>query len=572
MRRQGIHRRECRRPTASVSVMLLVMALVTTACAGIPRSGAVQEGRVSPGDSEVEVEVEYKPASPQRDATPEQILRGFIEAASSPANNYAIAREFLAPELAEDWNPDAGVTVDQQSRREYIETSPTTMSLRVIPVAEVDGNGLYSEFSSENPITQAYGFSEVGGQWRLSAAPNGVILDPIKFVDVFSPYSLSFFDPTFSYLVPDLRWFPSRASTGTRIVRALIDGPSEWLAVAVSTAFPEGTALTKSAVPVEGGVAAVDLNSEALQADQRTLELMQAQLVSSLVGVTTINAVSISIDGNVEQIDTVTLDSPRVDPRPLVSSDNGFGFLGGGAIEQIPGISGSVEELAPIAATLGADHTLAAVQSREGGVYSVRPGSDSVPVDQRPGLIAPALDDRGYIWSVPETAPSDLRAFGPDGETFPVTTSWPDASTITSLALSRDGTRIIALLTVGEQNRFLVAGVERTPDGAPIRLGEPIELTVGDGQPLSATWVDDLTVASLTQTDDGSTEITKQPIGGQSEPVAPLEGAVMLVGGNSAQQLRALTADGDLALRRPTAWQTMATGIGFIATQLGSPR
>ena len=549
--------------------LALALAVLATGCAGIPQSGAPQIGQVVPTDEDPEIE--FLAQGPEKDATQEQILRGFIDAASSPRDDYATAREYLSPSIRSTWNPDASALIDEANQRTVTSVDALTMQVSLVPVASVDGSGEYAEFTDLQPTTRVFALMQVDGQWRISSAPDGVVLDEQKFSEVFNPYALSFFDPSWTNLVPDLRWFPSRASTGTQIVNALLNGPSEWLVGAVTSAFPEGTQLTRNAVPIVSDVAQVDLNSEAFEADDVTLQRMQAQLAASLSGVSTINSVSIAVSGNVQDIPTLAIPGTRVDPRPLALTDDGFGFLGGGSVERLPGISPQIEALGATAAVVNASHSLAAVRTGD-GVYAVRQAQTSgLRVDARAGLLAPSLDRFGFIWSVPESEPGALLALRADGSQSPVITSWPDAASIQSIQVSRDGTRLLALVRTAGEPRLLVAGITRGADNTPVSLGDPLVLAVGDGAGLSATWIDEITVASLASSSDGRGEVVTQVIGGESARLATLDDAVQIVGGNTVKQLRALSSEGDVRVLRTSLWQTTATGVAFLATQLGSP-
>lgn len=558
------------RPRTWPVVMAVVASLVLGGCSGIPQSGAPRIGQPVPGAEDPEVQ--FIADSPQAGASQEAILRGFIDAASSPREDYATAREFLAPKIRATWEPDLNVIVDEAAQRSYVSADETSMHLTVAPIAEVNAEGEYTEFSTRTPLTQGYSFTKVKDEWRISVAPDRVVLDSQRFNDVFGSYALTFFDPSWSYLVPDLRWFPSRTSTGTRIVKALLDGPGPLLAGAVTTAFPEGTTLTKGAVPIVGDVAQVDLSSEVSQADEVTFQRMQAQIAGSLTGVSAINSVSVTVNSSTENIPALTLTSPRADPRALVLAEEGFGFLSNGdSLERLPGLSDQVERLRPDSVVVNAEHSLAAARTAD-GIFAIRASAaEPLRVDARPGLIAPSLDTFGYIWSVPTSAPASLVVSRSDGSLTSVQTSWPEASSILSLAVSRDGTRVVALVRVGEEPRLLAAGIQRDRDNRPVILGDPQVLAVGTGTAVTTTWVDDLTVATLTTAADGTTEIVKQVIGGQSELLQGSAGAVSLVAGSGLRQLRAVGADGHLTALRTSAWQIVGSGISLIATQLGSP-
>jgi hypothetical protein len=220
---------------------------------------------------------------------------------------------------------------------------------------------------------------------------------------------------------------------------------------------------------------------------------------------------------------------------------------------------------------VNANHSLAAVLTGD-GVYAVRQSQSSgLRVDARTGLIAPSLDRFGFIWSVPQGEPGALLAIRADGSQSPISSSWPDASSIQSIQVSRDGTRLLALVRTAAEPRLLVAGITRGENNTPVSLGDPLVLAVGDGAGLSATWIDEITVASLVGSSDGRGEVVTQVIGGESEQLATLDDAVQVVGGNTVKQLRALSSDGNVRVLRTSLWQTTATGVAFLATQLGSP-
>ena len=555
------------RRRAGVAVVV-VLALLLTACSGIPRDGAVEAGQPVPPDA-VPAPV-FLPSSPQADAGIEEILGGFIEAASSPESNYAIAREFLTPTFSDGWNPEAGVTVDDGTGRSSVIVDEQTMQFSVNPIAEVDARGQYREVDSLGAVPLAYSFTQVDGQWRISAAPDGTVIDVTTFNDVFSSQALYFFDPGFDWLVPDLRWFARGASAPTKVVRAVLAGPAPWLGGAVTTAFPDGTALNADAVRVDGRVAQVDLNSSALGADQITLQRMKAQLTASLpVGM----GVEITINQNSQQISDLGDDAPdanpRVDARALVLRDGEFGLLaaGGATLTAIPGISDAVVRLGPTAVTVSAGQNLAAVLNAD-GVYAVSAGEVPQQLDSRAGLLAPSVDNSGFIWTVAADAPGQITVYNRSGDSVPLESPWPEAVSISALKVSRDGTRLIALLRTETDTRFVTAAIERA-ESVPTALGATLLLRSDAGTPLDATWIDELTVASLSVLPSGEERIVTQRIGGESSVLNSPDGSVVIVGSNSVRDLRALTADGALTVQRGVGWQERLDGVDVLATQQG---
>lgn len=547
---------------ASVSLVCLVL----TGCASIPDSGGVQRGDSAPADP-VDLDILAQP--PAEGATQEQILDGFIIAAQSPRNNYEVAQEYLTPAFAEEWDPTAGATIDVLGEREVETVDETTLRLEVTPAAALGSNGQYEEPESRTPIPFQYSFEQVDGQWRISAAPTGIVIDEVSFTGVFRSYALYFFDPSYRYLVPDVRWFAGRESAQTSIVRSLIAGPAEWLKPGVISAFPEGVQLTPAAVTVSGDTARVSLAGAGL-GDLRTAQRIQAQLEESLIGVRTIEQVDLALNGADADAPDLTdprpEPNPRVDPRTVVFDGEAFGHLAisGERIEPIPGLSEQVATLAPSGAALGPGGESAAIRTPE-GVSLLRVDEDPVVLDARASPITPAIDGAGVVWSVPADAPDQLAWFAPDGTSAQVDAPWAGTA-IAAIEVSRDATRIIALLADGMRTNFVAASIQRGADGKPIALS-PIALRLDDldGTPLDVAWLDPSTVASLTRLADGTTRVVTQELGGFAGRFDGPAGGVAIDGGNN--DLRALNADGELVVRSGVGWQVRAMGIRFMASQ-----
>ncbi|AMB57870.1 LpqB family beta-propeller domain-containing protein [Microterricola viridarii] len=553
-----------------------LLAIALAGCSSIPSSGGVHPGRGV--ESEASPEFDFLARSPQPGATQEEILLGFVEAAASPQDRYAVAREYLTSDFAAEWDPDSSALIDGGNLRSLQPVGENAMSLTVSALADVSVTGDYMQREAPTVQVLGYEFSKVDEQWRISSAPQGILVDQPTFSLVFGSYPLYFFDPTFSYLVPDLRWFPRRTSTPTVIVKALLNGPSEWLNGAVQSAFPEGTALVPDSVRIVARTAVVDLSPGVLQTEPAQLARMQQQLSTSLHNVSAISGISITVDQIEQQIPAnpgTVISDPHVDPRALILRDGQFGYLAttGDSITPLDE-SDAIVALDPVAVNLGARQQsgdTAAVLNADGALV-VRAGSAARLLDQRPGLIAPTVDVFGYVWSVPAGAPGELLAFAPDGTEHAVVTSWPDATQIISLALSRDGTRLLALYRAGDTTRLVATAVQRR-DGegrnAPAKLGTPLELAVPSAKPLATAWVNELTVATLTTADGTETVITTQQLGGPSSEIDGAPGAVTLSGGNAARELRLLTADGVLLQRRGLSWQPRIDGVGVLGVSLG---
>ena len=552
---------------AAAAASLLAVALV--ACGGLPTSGPVVAGGPISQEDAGSVPV-FIPDRPTKDATPQQIVEGFIAAGSGPLNNWETAQLFLAPAFASEWNPRAGVTVYAPGERTLQQTSETSFSLTVTPVGSVDEAG---QLTAGNGGAAALSYTlarQDDGQWRITQAPQGIVLDRNSFEQVFGGYALQFFDPTWTYLVPDQRWFP-RLYAPTRIAEALVDGgPSDWLSGAVAPAFTDGARHAQVSVPVRSGVATVSLEDGARALDADALDRMQTQLTASLKQTSGIAEVDMQVDDQPLRAQVLSTRETRVDSRPLVRTSTAFGFAGS-SIEQLPGLSDAIMLVPATDIEVDADRTAAAVRDGTGAVWRVTQEGVRARLDARAGLVAPSIDPSGYIWSVPQDAPGAVAAWAPDGTRVDVAAAWPGALRIASQRVSRDGTRIAAIIRDGDRSALWVASILRTRDGAPTSLGS-VRLVAEFAAPASAlTWVDSSTLALLTDV-NGDPYVYTQDVGGFGSFVRAPAGITTIAGGTLSGGVRLRDEAGEVFTRSGANWQQLTTGADVLAIQQGTPR
>lgn len=549
----------------------ILLTVVLTACAGLPTNGPVNAGQAIT-EGEADSDFVFIPDGPVRGATPQQIVEGFIAAGSGPRGNWETAKEFLADDLKSTWKPQSGVTVYRPGERRLTEAAEDEFVLTVTPVATVDDTGALSAVGDEGEIPLAFTLAEQSdGQWRITQAPDGIVLDLNRFRAVFGSYDLMYFDTTWTYLVPDERWFP-KSYAGTSIAQALVDGaPSPWLDGAVATSFTDGARLAQPSVPVRSGrVAEVSLEEAARALDPTVLSRMQTQLETSLLtaGITGVDMV---VGAQILPAVPAPARSTRVDTRPLVRTADAFGFLSGTTIDEITGLSSALVGVDAVQIDVNADRTAAAVLTATGTVSEIRIDGTQLVVDDRRGLLAPSIDPFGYIWSVPLDAPTEVQAIAADGAVSEIAAAWPGAVRILSMRVSRDGTRVAAIVRDGDRDALWVAGILRDRDGVPTALGAPEVMAVLPGAGGQLAWSDAGTVAVL-YTLDGATYLWDQPLGGFGSFLRTPDNVTAVAGANQSGAARLRDAAGDLYIQSGANWQHLAEGIVVLANQQGSPR
>ena len=548
------------------TAIVVLIAAGLGGCVGIPTSGSVQTGATI--DEEVAPDVGYDPSGPQAGASPTEILTGFIQAATNPQDDYAVARQFLSPGIADTWEPNE-ITQIRSATGQALENADGTLSYTFSSSAYVDDAGRYTH-SAQSTQRLPFSFAQnTSGEWRITSAPDGIVLSSEGFETIFDEHALYYFDPSYGYLVPDLRWFPRTTLLSTRLVTSLIAGQSSWLGQGVTiNEFPTGTTLA-SRVTTDSGIATVDLSAEVLEASPESRARMSEQ-IKNTIG--TVSSVVLTVNGvpiDVPDIEQAPIVDPTVQSQSLVRTEDAFGFINSaGEVSTLAGQSSEILDLGATAVTLAPGRELSAVLAAD-GVHVVFPtNSDERLLDARPGLADPSTDASRFVWSVPLADASAIRAYDAEGTAYPITSAIAPGTRVVSFAVSRDGTRLMLYSATDVGTELNVYGILRA-DGVPYGLGEP--LTVDLDQllvPVDAAWVDDRTIATLaTQSSTGITTVTLHTLGGPSESFGRVTGGVAIVGGNGEDGLRVRTTEGDLYQPRGNSWADTGLRVSFIATQ-----
>ncbi|MFG6445079.1 GerMN domain-containing protein [Microbacterium sp. P07] len=564
----------------AATAVLAGMLLFLTACTGLPTSGPVNAGNL-PKDADDTQTFDLVPDPPQAGASPEQIVDGFLRAGVGAQDDWQTAREYLTPEYAPEWQPLASVTIDRLSERSAAPASPapspspTTeassieITQRVTAEAYVSPAGEYVPAYGA-PVSLPFRLVQRDGEWRIDLAPDGIVLYQEVFPSVFRSASVMYFDKTWTYLVPDVRWFPGNL-IAARVAQALVDGPpSQWLDPAVATAFPDDVTLASSAVPlIDGGTTAqVELSTAAFSLDERTLNRMQTQLEQSLASVGVAEA-QMTVGTTPLGAEAVPFRSTRVKSDPLVEiAGDGFGFLVADSIETIPGLSRAVEEIDAASVEVTADHRSAAVLNGSGAVLRAYADETFEVLDgSTPDLVAPSIDTQATVWSASRSDPDAFAVYPLEGDPAVITALWPSVSQLYAFQLSRDGTRLAALVRANDRTEVWVAAVSRD-GGTPVAVGEPLVLATTPSEGVDLAWLDDGNLGVLLNSAQGST-VLLQPVGGRGTLLAVSSGAVDIAGGNSTVRLR--TSEGALLIQRGANWEEGAADIAVLGVQQGLP-
>lgn len=550
-----------RRAIALVLALLLVL-LGLAGCATIPTRGAVATGapQNDPGNG-----LSVLPATPKPGASPQDIVANFLSAGTGQQNDYGAARRFLAPSFAARWRPGAGVLVQSGGGRVLPGgTGATTVRYSVPVAARIDARGIYTPVAAATPRLLTFRLAKVRGEWRITRAPDGVVLAADAVDRLFPRQPLAFFDPAFARTVPDQRWFPTGASRSippTAIVRALLAGPAAPLVGAAVTAFPKGTTLRRGVLTV-GGAALVDLAIPGPEPGALALQRMKAQLTGSLQ----VAQVSLEVDGVGRAVSDVQPEATTpLDPRPLVVRGASVGHLDGERVVADPVVGAAVGRQRVLGLTVSDSRRLAAIRTAK-GVTLVGPSGTRL-VDRRPGLVDPALDPEGWVYSVSGNEPSVLRAFDGRGSSN-LSLNLSEGTTVQALEVAPEGARLLVLTDGDSGARAFVVGILRNARGAPVAVTRArFPVATAAGTAIDATWVDPVTVATVVKTQTGDDAVRTQVVGGVDTALGRLANASGLVGATKETDITALLDNGNLATRRGSVWIPSSAGVQVLGVQ-----
>jgi hypothetical protein len=460
------------------ALLALALLLVLSACSTVPMTSPTVQVTQAPARPPQVVGIE--PLPPEPGATPEEIVRSFIDAAASVRPGHPVAREYLAPEPRGSWSDEAGITVIGP---DYATVTTETGAVQVTasPVGTIDERGVFSVGGSDT-LTRQFTVEQVDGEWRISDPPDGLIILEPDFQRLYEEVAAYFIEPTRQRVVPDPRYLITGEAQPDALVLRLLDGPSATLGAGVQN--PLSGVQLRSAVTVEGQSAIVDLTGLPTEPAPVLSEIC-AQLVWSLTRLrqTTIRSVQISVDGEPVDVDGV----PRLqtqedwiafDPDAVPLESVGH-YVSGGALHTVTageptpgpagtGVYGLADAAVSVDARSGQLSFLVGVRSDAGGATLLAGpySGELAPVLSAARLSSPTVAaTRSEVWVVRDgTSVVRVQASGsPQAVAAP---TLPGLGVAEALRLSPDGVRA-ALVLEGPGGRTLYMGtVVRAEDGS----------------------------------------------------------------------------------------------------------
>jgi len=275
-------------------LFLISLSLLIPACGNIPSSSSVKQGPEF-GSNDQNSIIRVIASRPQPGMSQEQIVSGFLNASASSDNDFAIAREYLVPDKKISWNPTKSIEVyEGQGLFQFVTENQIDFSAALH--SRVNESSRIFLANPEDQLFKTFNLKKVDDQWRIDLDFDGLVISKTDLDRSFSFYPLWFVDPSKTFLVPETVILP-RAITAnaTRLMQLLLLGPSEQFNDSVITAFPIGSSLSIDSVPINNGLASVNLNEVVLKAASLERQLLAAQIVKTLTRISEVNSIQIKV-------------------------------------------------------------------------------------------------------------------------------------------------------------------------------------------------------------------------------------------------------------------------------------
>lgn len=490
-------------------IIVVIATLVLAGCsnvpdlsvARVPTAGPIEQGPQVGSSSDGQF-IRVIARSPRPGMTRTQVVQGFLDASASFDSDHAVARQFLTDRASSDWDPGAGVAVYEGVPA--LNQAPARVSMRAVQSGGILPNGRYEISAPGTELVKRFELTKVDGEWRIANVPQGLVLSNADIDRAFRAYSIYFFDPSFETLVPDARLIPVfGAGRATTLVKLLLAGPNDWLQPAVRSGFPDGLTLTVESVPVDAGVAQVDLPSAIRLADEQVQQAISQQLVWTLRQLPDVASVQILAGGAPLNVPGVVNPQPRdawpsVDPAGVAAGASAFIKQDFGIVRLAPGgtrpafdaVARSDVNLLDFA--VSADSQNLAGVDVQGQIWQTNSavGAELTVVDGVVGATGIAYDRSGAVWAViPERG---LVAVLPDDSIAPVLVLGLDPAEELIAALpSRDGTRAALTLRSGAGTIVRLGRILRSAPSAPteVVVSAPIRIESRLTEVLDVAWV-----------------------------------------------------------------------------------
>lgn len=235
----------------TLGAVVCSVALVLTGCTTLPNTSEPQAIR------SFDAQAPEEDQGPEDGQAPDLLVRDFFTANAHPTQQYQLARAYLTPEEAREWNPQSTITVvdrlDVNSTQgganngsspavvEQNSDNGVSYDVRGRVVGTISTGGGY--VPADREFSETIRLDQVDGEWRIANPTDQIVIERSTLRNHYQPHNVYFFEPGGTTLVSDRRWiFSGGSSLDSTLISLILEGPSASLAPGVmNEAGPQAT-------------------------------------------------------------------------------------------------------------------------------------------------------------------------------------------------------------------------------------------------------------------------------------------------------------------------------------------
>ncbi|HEU4512632.1 MAG TPA: LpqB family beta-propeller domain-containing protein [Nocardioidaceae bacterium] len=480
--------------------LLLAVLSLLGGCVTLPDGGGVTTEQGNGPVDDGAGSYDYTPLGPRPGQTPPEIVEGFLLAMQASPQSTAVARKYLTDEGRAGWFPDKATLVHGAKA---VTGTDGGVRVSLDQTVQLDERGSWlGRVGGERGVDYDLEVVRERGEWRIANPPDALIIPRDHFESRYQQFFVYYFDPSGQVLIPQPTYLPHGEQAATLLVRRLLDGPDPRLEGVLRSYVPGDTENVLWSVPVSlEGVAEVTLGEQLLDLAEEDREHALAQLAWTLRQVTGVDSMQVTVDG--VPLDVPGAASPQnvsswteYDPAVQWASREIFGLLDGAPValsetgEDVAGVFGAQEyALRDVAADLTGSR-IAGV-SEDGTTVVLAPRGQTTeepPTAEQTEVLYTGTDVLGASWDVFEnlwlvdrTRRGAQVSVVVDGEVTPVEAPGLAGEDVTDFVVSRDGSRLVAVVPRRTGHQLMLSRVVRTPNGRVRGLTRAVELPLAQG-------------------------------------------------------------------------------------------
>ncbi|MDO5092952.1 MAG: LpqB family beta-propeller domain-containing protein [Propionibacteriaceae bacterium] len=554
-------------------LLVSLLAALLGACSQIPTTGPVSQVSMTAQGRVVQI----APEPPQAGMSASRVVEGFLQAMADPTGGYGVARQYLSETVRDSWNPEAQTLVYEG----WVEENDGAFALHGTTKGAIDPVGRY--LVSETEINHEFGVVEEGGEWRIAAPPDGVLLSNYIFARSYTPVKSYFVANAGRAVLPDLLHMPQSEVIPARIIAAQLAGPSQDLSPAVHNAIPAGVSIGPGGATVDtAGTVTVDLDGlPATLSDEAKREL-GAQLLWSLSSIPRVTGIKITsggrpyaVPGQNEQLILELSSQQGYQPLSRASTADLYGVSDTqpGRLNPDGAFIANSSELGPVSMTAASlDGTLIAFVTGDPAVVRIGPsGGGLVAVDTGLTDATGAQFAQGKLWLLGTDArgQQQILSLSSQGAVSAIdSTALPGQ--IVDFSVDASGARIAAIVRRDGQTQLGTAVVAQ---GGALSAWQELKLAPSRGAQLSdyaaVDWTGEVALVVVARGSANPSVFVARSDGSEVNDLGPISSAPVQVtalprlGGDA---IAARASDGKVLLYQPSStWRSTEATLSWIS-------